>query len=131
MKISTESWHYKAIDYLNWDHSNSLCFYFWQAVGASLAFVGFGVVLLFLLGILLSFPGVIIASKYIVVHSWLYYFTWVSLSALFWIAIMGAIVGFIKFVDFLSHRKPKESNNIVVSYIKAKKNKICPMIDFE
>lgn len=129
MKVSESSWHYKLVDYFNWEHSESLCFYFWQVVAGCLCTIGIFVVFLMLMFILISFPGVIVASKLFNSTEVLYYITWVGLSVLFWTSFVLIGVGFGKFIEYKRNKKP--STNILFQYIKAKKSKICPVIEFE
>ncbi len=129
MKISKSSWHYKLIKRYEEEPANNLCVYFWQVV----------------LGLLI--PVFIIGAVSFII------FFIISDTLIF----MSGVIGFILFVLFLVYvglplydkyiepfynkyikREPKplkpkkdKKPNLTIEYLKAKKQKICPILEWE
>jgi hypothetical protein len=103
MKISKNSWHYRFLNYFDWplkDASN-LCTYFW----------GYVLCLLMLVLFCLLIPIFGIA------------YLWMRVWESDWLE------------NWRNKRKPLKDQrskqpSIIVEYIRAKKNKICPPIEF-
>ena len=148
MKISKQSWHYRLVNDSFTLPSNNLCTYVWQII-VSLIFW-----LIFIMFV--SSAAFIIASGLAVfvlphfVDVWGYEGHWrvkklielvMVFGALFWIVCAGFSISYLwgflidKLItdrregSFKSVKSRKPS--IVSEYIKAKKQKICPMIEFE
>lgn len=145
MKVNKNSWHYRlltgeifGIEGLNsWNVSNSLCVYFWQVV---FVLLWKGVALFFLIPFVIN--GFLIQPV-------IFIFGWITTGIIvkgdigLTILIMESVVitcfvivcaglslhTFLKNKTDLSEDVEKEPN-IFVEYVKAKKNKLCPMIEF-
>lgn len=129
MKVKRNSWHYKIsnwgrdkceIDYTN----DNLCAYFWRLVGKVLLTLFFIHIIIMLL-YLFAISGVIIESMIIVL--------WI-LSTIF---IPPIAIFFIRKKLGKSPESPESpeipgipGSNILISYIKAKKEKVCPFIEY-
>ncbi|UOL48645.1 hypothetical protein [Pseudomonas phage Astolliot] len=144
MEISISSWHYRVVKSVYDSAHNSLCVYFWQVVSALIvrAFhIGF---LLFMACFVIGFFAVPI--------------TW-GLGELGWIepvvpreiaavplviitiAVIAALLIFLLngtrylFDEYQYKRKKKKrvakEPNLVVEYIRAKKQKVCPTLKFK
>lgn len=135
MKININSWHYKFIDKMNWDHSKSLCIYFWQVVGASF----FLYILLPTIVILcVAFLFLLVPCGFSlflqIITDWQFGTT--PLSNYLWSLASGYLVIITSVIVYFVYKKlikgnlPKSTDNLLVSYIKAKKRRICPMIEF-
>ena len=116
MKISTDSWHYRLIDFLNWDHADNLCLYFWESVFA--IFVA-----------TVALPLLAIASLFIVTLPLLHMF-----YSGYWlpgVIIVGMleVIGLFMFLYVVVKDKPEPS--LAWLWIKAKHDKVCPLLDFD
>lgn len=146
MKVNMNSWHYRLIEnFLDGSPSNSLCVYFWQVV---LRLVVGGAMGLAMWGF---FGG--LASAFIVKFGWIDPATtpvWIKLLA----AGLGAflvlavflvvllIIGFTIYgvvaafktlrtmFEQWDEKRPEKDDNLIVAFVKAKKRKVCPMIEF-
>lgn len=136
MNISTKSWHYR---FLNTFYSSpmprSLCPYFWKLVWASIVVAVPTIMLLICLAVL----G----------HKTMEYSVWTALNTIISfvvgtviIACTAALSGGLVFGSCWLFGKAKESvskgvdkakgtkANIAVEFVKAKKEKVCPHIDY-
>ena len=143
MRISRNTWHYEAVsDGLFWldgvSPSRSLCLYFWQVVWALLKGVG--------VAMLVASPFVTMTwsvaayspeKLFMLVPYVVWAFTGALCLAMAAILVFAGIVALICEGVKLVVKKaiPKKANkstpSLAYSYIKAKKDKICPIIDFE
>ena len=120
MRISTRSWHYRYLDWLQYRpyDSKSLCGYFWRLVLGLVIpplFVSSG---LFLLSL----------AVYNYALAWQHHF-WATLV---WTGIVlgfiSVIAGLIWYAFYLEdHDRPR----LLPAYWRAQKQKICPLITFE
>ena len=136
MNISTKSWHYR---FLNTFYSSpmprSLCPYFWKLVWASIVVGGA--------------TGATLMAFTLVGHKTMEYSVWTVLNTIISFAVGTVIVacttalsGGLVFGSCWSFGKAKESvskgvdkakgtkANIAVEFVKAKKEKVCPHIDY-
>jgi hypothetical protein len=138
MKISKQSWHYKAN---LWDYPhNNLCQYFWQvALSIGVRIVGWGLLLLagFICLFILSYPFLIgfnVAEVTFNMH--------MMISSIVGWLISMTLVGYYidyryydnRLVKYLKRRKKAKENKepgLVGAYLKAKKEKICPVLEFK
>lgn len=158
MKVNKNSWHYKLMD--SWDYSVinrldcgfnvTLCQYFWNVVGAILQSIGFvilcGVVVA--MGLVVLFGTVIAPINFFLTG----FFGVPELGpngvsfvclVLFWVALpiiagveeymRGNIKGIPDWMRSTSKEivKKEKKPNLAWEYIKAKKAKICPLIQLE
>lgn len=145
MRINTNGFTYRLMDTLYEDHriSENLCVYFWQAVLAYfigsfmsflVAWMGLGALFAPVQIIFWHFTGV----GFIPEAHWLFppvvIFCFVYIiAAVFWVSVgvkwcitNWCITNVFKF-DNMESPKP---DSVVIEYIKAKKNKFCPKIEF-
>lgn len=124
MKIDTRKWHYRVWCWsFSEKHpapdSTNLCDYFWRIVGT----VSFGAMLVFCL---LFWSGMAI-----------YYGFIESQVGWYVVAIAAALLAFGWFIDRLEKwqavrdAKPPRPPGLLRSYLRAKKAKVCPMVEFE
>ena len=116
MKIKRSSWHYKISCFGScWNKDDNLCIYFWRLVGK----------------VMLVFFWVIIVCALIIV-----YFSipqWILVTiVLIWL-FSSIIIPYLT-IHYLRDKvgKPIEipGESIMVEYLKAKKRKICPLIEY-
>lgn len=145
MKMSVNSWHFRIYNYVNGYPSHiSLCKYFWSAIGSTLILPLVALWRLFSVDtqdkITLSICiGVLVAFN--IAWAW---FNWLALLSVY--GGIGAMLGIIYGVNWLKnkfyHPKPKPPKakkpktvkakhpNIVLEYLKARKRKVCPIIEW-
>jgi uncharacterized membrane protein YfbV (UPF0208 family) len=131
MKINKDTWHYKL-----WDKSygydmppdnTNLCDYckkiFWE-VSARVLLV---LIALLAIGILIGGPCFAIYAA-----CWKHNYEALTMCGVI-TASAVAVVGVMTWIEYMAKRsvKPKtESNNLLVNWFKAKKEKVCPLIEF-
>jgi hypothetical protein len=121
MKIRRESWHYGLIvRFFNWYAPDNLCAYFWKLVSAIIVLIGIPLLIFAILGI--------------VIYAWVSSPQWASNTILLVFIVSGAVVPAIT-IHYLRKLTggpvaeiPKDS--LVVEYIKTKKRKVCPLIEY-
>jgi len=131
MNVNRDSWHYKLAHMIS-DYGrvpNNLCAYFWRVILGGFVF-----------SLLLCVAGVVIVCVASIGMQYLY-------PNLFPLAVGGGIAAIFALVVILTGlitaRKEKESYecnedgerirpepNIVWEYLKAKKQKVCPLLEF-
>ena len=115
--VNRESWHFKLVsgffDRIDWSSSN-LCKYFWQVVWS---------IIMILLVI-----GVVASVIVVFIINWTITLTVIGCSTFIWLPIV-AIVYFRKLGINTEIKNPKQLN-LLSEYLKAKKEKICPVIKF-
>jgi hypothetical protein len=148
MEISKKSWHYKLGNiFFDADaYGMSLCKYFWLVIGACaiIAIICFASCLLFLL---LMMP-VWINFNFIYnifIPNFQFHFAVSIICFSVWVIVLLSIKWIIQ-TDYPEHKlnrvilkipKIKTSNikikkpNIFIEYLKAKKRKICPILEFK
>lgn len=138
MKVSTKSWLYRQANWFNWDISNSLCVYFWQVVWAVLfrwLILPVFVVLItaFILGVLpVAFgSGLQFLLQLQLGSTEIQKYLWsLGLGYAVLILILSFTSAYWYWKECIRKDKPKKPENLVIAYIKAKKRKICPIIEF-
>lgn len=161
MKLSKSSWHYKLHLWFShpWKVPKNLCGYFWKTVWYSIAFIP--VVIIFIpfwvidlivkeedrsSSIAEMTPVAIIldgalAMVFCMIAMWAYPFS-AKTGAGPWIIAVGAsgwlfavVLAIAHWMDWASKKsggtKRQKKPNIAWEYIKAKKNKYCPIIEWE
>jgi len=143
MKISTKSWHYRWLSKLKIVQSRSLCVYLWQVVFSTTIFPGIALLILSAIVILalaclvgiftvpLTLFGVVTLSPDGILAATLIFGTG-SYALLVWNSGSYALKIYSRYKNrrYLSRDFVPVEDGLVVSYIKAKKAKICPFIDF-
>lgn len=148
MNINTSSWHYR---YNVWrttewktKSKNTLCSYFWFTIFNLFVAVlvgAFAIAVLFLGGDLIN----AVVYKWFSVNCDTFpyysgYLVYIVYGVIFWgITILGSI-GIAFLVVSVSELKqwvcnkmnstPKKNDGLILSWVKAKKNKLCPLINF-
>ena len=135
MRINKNSWHYRLIQFADKIPSKNLCMYFWQVIGCSFMFLIMSIVIAAALTLIpLSMFGPIFMALSSAIEVF---------GIILWMITGFISLGFAK--DWVltnpkhwlsrniwkrkEHVKDKEPN-IVFEYIKAKKRKVCPPLEF-
>ncbi len=144
MKVNMKSWHYRTASMMDWCVSSNLCIYFWQVAFAAVVWWIFIPVLAICcaIALLALFPAGVgkfllsLGTDNILTGDKWHDFFW-SLGAgyvsIFVIFVCGFCFYYFKEVFWKEKRKSKHKNKsdgILISYVKAKKEKICPIIEF-
>lgn len=138
MKVNVNSWHFRTVCRMNFTPSRSLCVYFWQVVWSTfmLYLVFPAILLIILIGGIAAMP--IPVGDFIL---WIFD-AGVSLEGLnsyllrLGVGYAGIILVVVFWIGYayLKERRvkvvEKKEDGIFVSYVKAKKSKICPIIEF-
>jgi len=129
MKVSTNSWHYRLIDWLDFNHCRNLCAYFWQAVLAVvLATVVFPVAGVFTL--------VVATMPLWHMFHWNFAITVFAIGAAFieiivLLFLLRTIVKDRHEEEMLAGERESLEPSLAYSWLKAKHDKICPLIEFD
>ena len=145
MKVNKNSWHYRlltgdifGIQGVNsWNVSSSLCLYFWQVVfkllwkGVALFFLTPFVINSLLILPLVSTLGLITTGVIVQGDTGLT----VLVMELIVIIVFVIVLAGLSLYTFLKDKTDladvvEKDPNLFVEYIKAKKNKLCPIIEF-
>ncbi len=132
MKVSTKSWHYRVIDLLDFCHPHNLCGYCWMTLWAL-----FVLVVVWPIGIALA--TALVTSPF-----------WFWLAPVYELSILGICVGLMEAALLLGilravildrryeERRSGTRAKLVIkepslfyTWIKAKHDKVCPLIQFE
>lgn len=130
MKINKKSWHYRFLRAVDANIPTSLCPYFWKTVWVTMltsAIITPFVVVMYAMGDkLLVSLGITFVSKI----TWIIASTLVGTVAIAGIVatIFGAVFGF--FWAKENFKPPYKEEPMIISFIKAKKSKICPTLEF-
>jgi len=131
MRVKINSWHYKLICFADFGIPNNLCAYFWKVVFSALFLVAMAIFVLFL-----AATATIAVTSFI----WVWFFG-IEYEIGIFAMIMYCFVGFfilhsksypqrgIWAVEIVGRRESTEPN-LLIEWIRAKKQKICPMIEF-
>jgi len=116
MKVKRSSWHYKISNFGGFENCNdNLCVYFWRTVFKIVV----GVLLAVLVGTVLY---AYLTSPFILS---------ITILILFLVSCVALPVLAICYLRKKLGKPPEMPyGNIVVEYVKAKKNKICPFIEY-
>ncbi len=119
MKIKTNSWHYKLAElFSQYSVSDSLCLYFWQVIGGMFVAL-FGVSFIILVGSILLSPVLMFFSE--------------------WFADIGVPICYLYLIIvicYLLKNGVQKSRNVgfvdvSIEWVAAKKNRVCPRLEFE
>lgn len=155
LNIKKSSWHYRMVDavwadFFNKNISNSLCGYFWQVVFAPIVTIGMIAVILAVIGVLGAgvfyvvgaVIGNILAQFGLLPSSFLLekgVFKWEHVYASIVVDLLIAAFFYSKYKYRLykerkraerSQSNEPEKVNLVVEFVKAKKRKVCPVLNF-
>jgi hypothetical protein len=127
MKVSKKSWHYKWVDTV-WVETyiphtgNNLCKYFWMlvwSITAPILIALFVCFILFGVGYTLFMDGI----------HWGFFNIGIALFMLSLFII--PIIAISAFRKYISNDTAIHTPTLLSEFIRAKKDKVCPMIDFE
>lgn len=155
LNIKKSSWHYRMVDavwadFFNKNISNSLCGYFWQVVFAPIVTIVMAAVILAVIAILGSgvfyvvgaVIGNLLAHFGLLPSSFLLekgVFKWEHVYASIGIDILIAAFFYsrYKYRQYKERKRAErslsdepEKVNLVVEFVKAKKRKVCPVLNF-
>ncbi len=143
MEISRKSWHYRMTAWC-WDHfgktpSNSLCGYFWQMVSSPFVVIGMYAAILVVVLVMLSWSLYLSGAYLCNFLHWIHVlpdsFDMVP-GVINWrhfvvsLLITAGIVAKVVYSVY-KQENPNKEPNVVFEFIKAKKRKICPLIEFK
>lgn len=140
MKINRNSWHYKRADSFTYTPSKTLCLYFWEVVWGIVFWwvitpVFAVVVAVMVFGGLPGAAGSVFLDLFGYVKTdskWVDAIWAIGTGYLFFLTLFALIGGFYYYRKVRSRQKLKfkKDENLFVSYLKAKKQKVCPIIEF-
>lgn len=131
MQVSRKSWHYRFNAYVSFctESETNLCGYFWFTVGNLLkSIITVGI----LLGVIF---GPVDGIGNALVGDWGLHYSLILLVGVLGLCVtvcisVGLIIGIFKSIDYLKTPSVKKPG-LVGSFVKAKKDKMCPMIEFK
>ncbi|UOX40353.1 hypothetical protein OBDJBBDK_00029 [Aeromonas phage AhFM11] len=131
MKINTKSWHYRFLRNLDTNIPTSLCPYFWKVVFLLLMCIfGLSMFTAFMWVIgdkLLTAYGVIFDGWF--TRAVVPFATGFGFCALAIASVAGIVVGYYWTKE--NFKPPYKEEPLIISFIKAKKAKFCPHLEFE
>lgn len=138
MKISKDSWHFKAArfaySWIDWQSNIGLCNYFWMVVFGifKIMFTGVWIAVLAVAGVLgLLYPIIQIWTGVTPVLS-LCLVAYLILFMTLWSSRENLPAPLQKEIILFDRRDKKEMTpNLLTEYIKAKKQKICPILEIQ
>ena len=142
MNLSKNTWHFKVVEdefcfMEGWDASRSLCLYFWQVVMRLFFGIGLGLLAVSPLVTIITYVTDTTHSAPFLIHFYSFIGFIVSFFYFFvlGITICCCTIEGVKWVARKFPRKYKEPKepkepSIIIEYIKAKKAKVCPMLNF-
>lgn len=125
MKINRKSWHYRLQRRMWNTIPNNLCSYFWKLIWSLIVTsTALTVMAVFILGIVYPLVSYWFSNEY-----------WKSLSIATWMITLtiATIVGSDELKLYYRDKRanePVKEPSVFVSFVKAKKAKICPLIEF-
>lgn len=150
MKVSRKSWHYIVNSKVFEDPKGNLCGYFWQTILAIVLFIPLYIVV-FPVNLLQDgdskdtsplfswkvFAGLFFyLAIFLLVNMILMFFveheSVEALGVLGWIVAVSLLITYLSSIGLFDRFKGKKEKkeSLVVSYLKAKKKKVCPIIEF-
>lgn len=131
MKINTKSWHYRFLNSLDTNIPKSLCPYFWKVVftvallaGSILLFMA----LLATMGVTI-FEGIGFTLDNMVLYWSLAAVVGTATATSAIVLVVTVIFGFVWAKENI--KAPYKEEPLIITFIKAKKSKICPHLEFE
>jgi len=131
MKINTKSWHYRFLNSLNTNIPNSLCPYFWKVV-FTIAWIT-GSILLLIVGFASIGAGIFEGIGFALDNMVLY---WSLAAVVGTVTVTSAIVLVVAVIFGFDWAKenfkpPYKEEPLIITFVKNKKSKICPRLEFE
>lgn len=131
MKINTKSWHYRFLKSLNTSIPNSLCPYFWKVVFTITWITGS---ILLLIAFFTSIGARIFEGIGFALDNMVLYWslaavvgTVTATSAI--VLVVAVIFGFVWAKE--NFKPPYKEEPLIITFVKNKKSKICPRLEFE
>ena len=130
MKVKSDSWHYKWLRFARWDEwdmPKSLCTYFWSVV----------LLAPLKIGALVAVIVILVGGPLVTLVNWIYPFLSEKMAhvplAILYVELICILIFCLIFIkekleEKLSKRK---KTTLLGSYLSAKKQKICPLINYE
>ena len=124
MKISRKSWHYKLRNlWKDWYvEDNNLCRYFWGMVGGLLKLLAVGIVIIYCISLITLGIYKYFTQQYLLSNSIL------VVAGIACCVLPPLAIHY--FRKFYGRPKIIGENNILREYVRAKKSKICPLIEY-
>lgn len=124
-EVKKSSWHYKLQVEFFTKPGKTLCSYFWKTVG------GVGLLLLFCLFILVVLISMIVTAGGFIFFEEMPY-GMIFAGGIFWALAFATLINYLiedyDIYEKITKQKPYKQPSILTKYIKAKKQKVCPMI---
>lgn len=131
MKINTKSWHYRFLNSLDTNIPNSLCQYFWKVV-FTITWITGSILLLMALfattgvrifeGIGFTLDNMVLYWSLAAVVG-----TAIAISAI--VLVVAVVFGFVWAKE--NFKPPYKEEPLIITFVKNKKSKICPRLEFE
>ncbi len=127
MKVSSNSWHYRLIDWLDFDHCRNLCAYFWEVVwcvflvGAVFPVVGLICIALFTMPFWHMFSQNYLIVGVIIVG---------TIEVIGLTCLLYTVVKDRRENEIYEGKRKRPEPSLAHLWIKAKHDKICPLIEF-
>lgn len=141
MEISRQSKHYRFTSWV-WGHfgkspAKSLCGYFWQMVFAPFALIAFWGIIAFVVLLFVLFCLYLSGAMLSDVLHWIGILpdSFAANGSFNWrhmvisITLTTSVFGYLYRQEWKSTHEVKD--NVVIAYVKAKKRKICPIIEYK
>lgn len=130
MKIDKNSWHYRFLRAMNADIPKSLCPYFWKTLfilGVWTTVIVLITIFMYVIGDkMLVKLGWVLANTY--AHSVVAAVLGISAVLLIVAIVLGCVIGGVWVKE--NFKPPYKEEPFIISFIKAKKSKICPTLEF-
>jgi hypothetical protein len=142
MNISKRSWHYRYMDWLGFNvrGTHSLCIYFWKlAFALTVLPISMGVIALVLLTFVLGAVTLPLHMMGLIDLQLIPEGVSVALRVCGFVGWIGLIYFLSNVLITYAYRNlkarrnstaPPQEPNVFIAYIKAKKQKVCPIIDY-
>ena len=127
MEVSTKSWHYRLIDWLEFNHPGNVCAYFWKTTWS-----------IFLAGVCL--PIIVVAGAFVVTMPFWHMFSpkylVVAVVLVGTVEIIGLsillynIVGWRHEDEIYAGTRKLSEPSVAYQWAKAQHDKVCPLIRF-
>lgn len=121
MQVSTTAWHYRFLRAMECRRPSNLCSYFWMVV-LHMALV------VFFAGIALVVMALLVAP---ILAIWFEWFEQVMIVGyVIWLAILGVTWALYRHWRRTQMGYVKQPDGLALSWVKAKKDKVCPLIEY-
>lgn len=131
MKINTKSWHYRFLKSLDTSIPNSLCPYFWKVV-FTIAWITGSILLLTAFFTSIGariFEGIGFALDNMVLYWSLAAVVGTVTATSAIVLVVAVIFGFVWAKE--NFKPPYKEEPLIITFVKNKKSKICPHLEFE